>query len=290
MEDEESVERREEERKLREKEASYQRRLQKWEDREVRKSREIEARKRREEERREDEEKEAIRLKIFLQDYDDDRDDAKYYRSKILVQRLKERRIEMEEDERDRRGEKRELEELRRKLIEEGHPETEPVPRKEEARSLIDRLVSAARDGIKGDGIKSDGVKSDETSTVTGTEEGVPIISFPGMRLKTESTSPKLKDHKRHPDIFNSQEEDEASTRKKRRLPVLEDDDSMSSQSRSNDQSRFISSEEKKKQIKEIIEEIPTTKEELFKFPIDWTMVDSVSSGFIVCDLLISVC
>ena len=69
--------------------------------------------------------------------------------------------------------------------------------------------------------------------------------------------------------------------RKKRKLPVLEDDDSMSSQSRSNDQSRFISSEEKKKQIKEIIEEIPTTKEELFKFPIDWTMVDNVSANLV---------
>ena len=54
------------------KETSYQRRLQKWEDREMRKSREIDSRRRREGERREDEEKEAIRLKIFLQDYDDD--------------------------------------------------------------------------------------------------------------------------------------------------------------------------------------------------------------------------
>ena len=98
-------------------------------------------------------------------------------------------------------------------MIEEGHPDpdTEPVPRKEEARSLIDRLVSAARD---------DGIKGDETSAVTPMEEGGPsIISFPGMRLRpTESTSPNSKDHKRHPDIFNSQEEDEASTKKEEKV------------------------------------------------------------------------
>lgn len=273
VDDEESIERREQERKLREKEASYQRRLQKWEDRELRRARETESRKRRDAERRVDEGKEAIRLKIFLEDYDDDRDDGKYYRSKILSQRLKERQIEIEEDERDRRAEKRELEELRRKLIEEGHPDPDTEVKcvehkQEEARSLIDRLVSAARDGLKGD-----------VSSVTPMDDGPSVISFPGMRLKqSEMSSPTAKEHKRHPDIFNSQDDDESTLKKRRKLPTLDDDDSMSNQSRSNDQSRFMSSEEKKKQIKEIIEEIPTSKDELFKFPIDWSLVDNVST------------
>lgn len=275
VDDEETIERREQERKLREKEASYQRRLQKWEDRESRKTREIESRKRRDADRKEAEVNEAARLKMFLEDYDDDRDDAKYYRSKQLSQRLKERQIEVEEDERDRRAEKRELDELRRKLIEEGHPdpnaEFKGERKQEEARSLIDRLVSAARDGLT-------------DNSITPMDEGPSVISFPGMRLKqSEATSPSSKEHKRHPDIFNSQDEDDATIKKRRKLPTLEDDDSMSSNNltRSNE-SRFLSSEEKKKQIKEIIEEIPTTKEELFKFPIDWSLVDHVSFNRLV--------
>jgi RNA-binding protein 25 len=38
--------------------------------------------------------------------------------------------------------------------------------------------------------------------------------------------------------------------------------------------------EEKRKCIKNLIERIPTAKEELFAYSLDWTMVDSVSTNF----------
>ncbi len=45
------------------------------------------------------------------------------YRGGALQRRLKEREKEMEADARDRQREKEEIEEIKRKLIEEGHPD-----------------------------------------------------------------------------------------------------------------------------------------------------------------------
>ncbi|CAB1343124.1 unnamed protein product [Coregonus sp. 'balchen'] len=109
QEDEEEVyERRRLERKLRDKEAAYQ------------------------------ETKESKRLKEFLEDYDDDRDDPKYYRGSALQKRLRDREKETEVDERDRKREKEELEEIRQRLLAEGHPDPEAEIRRmeEEAERL----------------------------------------------------------------------------------------------------------------------------------------------------------
>ena len=47
------------------------------------------------------------------------------FRSSALQRRLKEREREMEADARDRQKEKEEFEEIKRKLVEEGHPDLE---------------------------------------------------------------------------------------------------------------------------------------------------------------------
>uniref|UniRef100_A0A3Q2YAK3 RNA binding motif protein 25 n=3 Tax=Hippocampus comes TaxID=109280 RepID=A0A3Q2YAK3_HIPCM len=77
----------------------------------------------REDERSRETMKEAKRLKEFLEDYDDDRDDPKYYRGSALQKRLRDREKEIEMDERDRKREKEELEEIRQRLLAEGHPD-----------------------------------------------------------------------------------------------------------------------------------------------------------------------
>ncbi|XP_044541375.1 RNA-binding protein 25-like [Gracilinanus agilis] len=77
---EDAYQRRKLERKLREKEAAYQKRLKNWEIRERKKTREYEKEAGREEERRREMTEEAKLLKEFLEDYDDDRDNPKYYR------------------------------------------------------------------------------------------------------------------------------------------------------------------------------------------------------------------
>lgn len=98
--------------------------------------------------------KEAKRLKEFLEDYDDERDDPKFYRfffffflhalkkvihfpfahlvtgflsfshrGSALQKRIRDREKEVELDERDRKREKEELEEIRQRLLAEGHPD-----------------------------------------------------------------------------------------------------------------------------------------------------------------------
>ncbi|XP_071160914.1 RNA-binding protein 25-like [Mytilus edulis] len=79
-EEEEAHERRKLVKKLREKEAAYQERLKNWEARERKKAREYEKEREREEDRKQEEVREARRLKEFLENYDDERDDPKYYK------------------------------------------------------------------------------------------------------------------------------------------------------------------------------------------------------------------
>jgi len=50
---------------------------------------------------------------------------VKYFRGSALQRRLNEREKEMEADERDRLKEREELEEIRKRLMEEGHPDPE---------------------------------------------------------------------------------------------------------------------------------------------------------------------
>lgn len=55
-----------------------------------------------------------------------------------------------------------------------------------------------------------------------------------------------------------------------------------------------VNTEEKRKHIKSLIEKIPTARPELFSYPLDWTMVDSVKTNYRRCfknrDLKKSVC
>ena len=55
-------------------------RLKNWEARERKKAREYEKRREKEEEKKMEEQEEGRRLKEFLEDYDDERDDPKYYK------------------------------------------------------------------------------------------------------------------------------------------------------------------------------------------------------------------
>ncbi|XP_071025189.1 RNA-binding protein 25-like [Oncorhynchus clarkii lewisi] len=122
---EEAYERRKLERKMRDKETAYQERLKNWEIRERKKARDYDKENQREEERRHEMTKEGKRLKEFLEDYDDDRDESKYYRGSALQKRLRDREKETELDERDRKREKEEHDQIRQRLLAEGHPDPE---------------------------------------------------------------------------------------------------------------------------------------------------------------------
>ena len=63
-------------------------------------------------------ESEAWSLSKFLEDYDDNKEDHKYYRGTAYSRRRREREAEMEKDERDRQREKEEMEALRLEVME----------------------------------------------------------------------------------------------------------------------------------------------------------------------------
>lgn len=56
-----------------------------WEARERRKAKEYEKEREKERLKEEEREREAKRLKEFLEDYDDERDDIKYYKSVVIL-------------------------------------------------------------------------------------------------------------------------------------------------------------------------------------------------------------
>ena len=85
-------------------------------------------------------------------------------------------------------------------------------------------------------------------------------------------------------DVFNQDDEDSSSGAKKRKLVPLDYDDDK-------DGKKGATAEEKRLKIKQLIESIPTAKEELFAYSLDWNIVDqvkgSVSCGYHPFTLLI---
>lgn len=84
-------------------------------------------------------------------------------------------------------------------------------------------------------------------------------------------------------DVFNQDDDDTIDGPKKRKLEPLdysqEEQAAVSSKggSQSDMPTRPTTAEEKRKCIKMLIEKIPTAKEELFAYQLDWNMVDTVS-------------
>ena len=69
----------------------YQERLRAWEGREAKKGKEYEKERLKELKRTEEQEREARKLKEFLEDYDDERDDPKFYKGRELQRRVADR-------------------------------------------------------------------------------------------------------------------------------------------------------------------------------------------------------
>uniref|UniRef100_A0A8C6KZM2 RNA binding motif protein 25 n=1 Tax=Nothobranchius furzeri TaxID=105023 RepID=A0A8C6KZM2_NOTFU len=331
-EDEEDIfERRRLERRLRDKEAAYQERLKNWEIRERKKTRDYSKETEREDERRREMMKEAKRLKEFLEDYDDDRDDPKYYRGSALQKRLRDREKEIEMDERDRKREKEELEEIRQRLLAEGHPDPDAELQRleEEAeRRQQPPLNLEPEEVIRQEDDSHDGKDSQETkpqlkpimrpittapsvSSASGNatpntpgnespcgiiipgentpdvlplEENRPKIGL-SLRLGTTNSPSQLSMGKRKKlttvdSVFNKFDEEEADEQpcKRKLVPLDYGDDDKSlglDGAEISSTKNSINTEEKRKHIKSLIEKIPTSRPELFSYPLDWAMVDS---------------
>ncbi|XP_023231414.1 RNA-binding protein 25-like [Centruroides sculpturatus] len=350
--EEDAYERKKLERKLREKEAAYQERLRNWEARERRKGKDYDKARQKEDDQKQEELKEARRLKEFLEDYDDERDDPKYYKGSALARRLKEREKEIEADNHDRRKEKEELEELRRQLVEKGHPdpdgEIDRIHQEEQAKLFQPKVkpepsdsegeqehISKMRPIASKETVPEEETKpikrpvEDESppnslsgfSDVITTQEESKPLGFGVLRLGSSptqlsrspstnnttnssnnnnstnntNTSSNVNDNSINngssnggstsnsnnnnqsgqkkkmtlQEVFN--DDDSSEQRKKRKLIPLDD---VQEESKTSSGSQQMSTEEKRKHIKNLIDKIPTDKEKLFAFNLDWSLVD----------------
>lgn len=89
--------------------------------------------------------------------------------------------------------------------------------------------------------------------------------------------------------VFNRFDDEEADEGpKKRKLVPLDydDDKSQGLDGLGLGGGKGANSEEKRKHIKSLIEKIPTGKPELFNYPLDWSIVDTVSLSCLWCKKL----
>ncbi|CAF1128423.1 unnamed protein product [Adineta steineri] len=327
--DDEAYERKKQERRLREKEIRYRDRLKAWEQRERKKQNDYELEKRRELSRLHDEEKEGKRLLAFLEDYNDENDDPKYYKGTSLARRLKDREHEIEIDNRDRRHEKDEIEELRQKLLLQDNIddiELEIKRRLEKEEELIRKRLA---DLTRASDESADESDNDEQQTVSRKDTAV-LPSESANNTSTESmdhslrqpaspqievkVSPRqtsalggapitgtklpLKRKLAVNEAFRDDQEDDNTNalQKKSKLTAIPDQPaipiSQTSPHIKEEQTNRPSSgkttavtpttnvnsaqaqEEKRQAVRKLIENIPTKKEDLFTFPLDWSLLD----------------
>ncbi|WKY11577.1 hypothetical protein Q1695_003281 [Nippostrongylus brasiliensis] len=317
---EDARERRNLKKQIKEKEQAYVARLTKWEARERQKAKQYEREERREKDRRRDILKEAKKLKHFLEDYDDEKDDPKYYKSSSLFQRKRDFEREREADSKDRLREQQEIEELRKQILAENkdvqdvdeearrrHFEKEeaamrrlredsgsPNPHQplgqrdgdadsssssadsddeDEGKSIDGRSIGDDEEDTKtqkSDAPPSNTTQEDRWKSVDVTSQSTPISVSSPVTLKGASSSTSLPAIQR-PElntrlngVFGVDDEDEEGGRKHLRPFEITQEERMET----------LTTDEKKRLVKDLINNIPTTKEELFAHTIDWRYVD----------------
>ncbi|VDM56775.1 unnamed protein product [Angiostrongylus costaricensis] len=264
---------------IKEKEQAYVSRLTKWEARERQKAKQYEREERREKDRR-DILKEAKKLKHFLEDYDDEKDDPKYYKSSSLFQRKRDFEREREADSKDRLREQQEIEELRKQILAENkdvqdvdeearrrHFEKEEAAMRrlrEDSGSPNPHQPLGQRDGnddsssSSADSDDEDDDKSIDEKSVVDEEEDAKTQKTSPVTMRGASSSTSIQTLQRVDD-----EEEEGGRKHLRPFEITQEE-----------RMETLTTDEKKRMVRDLINNIPTTKDELFAHVIDWRYVD----------------
>jgi len=307
--DDETYERKKQEKRLKEKEARYRDRLKTWTQRERKKQTDYENEKERELARVRDEEKEGKRLLGFLEEYKDEIEDSKHYKGNGLVRRLKDREHEIELDNRDRRHEKEEIEELRQKLLQENVSDVEgEIKRRleKDEEQIRRRLTDLVRSSSEESADESE--NDDENVSTKNLNNSEQISTRPTAKIDSPKIEPKMSPKQTSAlggapisgtkipskrklavnEAFRDDQDDEnnSSFQKKSKLSAIPEPigqpsptttpvkNAAPTPTASNAQSVQIQ-EEKRQAVKKLIESIPTKKEDLFTFPLDWSLLDA---------------
>ncbi|XP_065660659.1 RNA-binding protein 25 isoform X3 [Hydra vulgaris] len=306
----EEYERRRMERIRKDKEHAFLEKLKEWEIRERKRARDYEKQSTKEERKRTEEEEERAHLLEFLEDYDDDRDDVKYYKGSALSRRMRDRDLEIQADARDKQREMEEIEEVLKKQL-----AGEPIETKKkrgndpEKTSIQQELMEIERQqqpvappvqqnpNLRPAFTAINEETPDTSPAQQDTNSPSPMSSpsFTKFKLTPESkgATPSLK--REHSEVngsnepvskkfgfgmkvasnvanknklgtvFNVNEDVQgANEEPKKKLSRLDEDP----------KKEPPTVDDKRKLIKNLIEKIPTVKEDLFLYPLKWEIVD----------------
>ncbi|CAB3976593.1 RNA-binding 25 [Paramuricea clavata] len=299
LDEDESYERRKRERRQKERSQAYVERLKAWELRERKKQREYDRELEKERENDSEQAREKKHLLEFLEDYDDEQDDPKYYRGSSFDRRLQARIQEMETDDKDRQREMEEIEEIRKRLgdraiepeeeLMEEEPEPQPEPEPEPRPTLqatfkpavapVESAPKVASPVLQYNSPKNVPVVSQNHKPIAPEQQQSEVDGAEVAQKKTFVFEMKTKGHvgsansnrKKLEAVFNSEEDSSNTQTPKRKLVPLD-----YSEEEKKAVATAKSAEQKKKSIKSLIERIPTAKNELFAYPLDWECVDQV--------------
>ncbi|KRY89508.1 RNA-binding protein 25 [Trichinella pseudospiralis] len=284
------------ERKAREKEKNYLERLEKLEAREKRKAKERLKQAEKEKRRKKEQLADIKIMQEFLEDYIDEEGDLEFYQGKSLLLRKDAITNEMEWDALDRLREAEEIALIRRKLIEENSTkdsnETKiiieeiplnPVKLEERQHIFSECETDKADNNDVTDEVDSAVTKVKKETVLIPTvflpaqAENSQPIGFAGLKLGSVSTSTNTAAPIPLQQMFNEPDEEfsvvKTSSRKLVPLEYTEEEKRVLEMPNMHTQ---MSAEERKKYVKSLIDKIPSSKEELFKYEIHWEYVDQL--------------
>jgi len=189
---------------------------------------------------------------------------------------MKEREKEAEADARDRHKEKEEIEELRKKLVEEGHPdpESEINKRQNPDSTTQEEDMEAEEPTHMQEPISAAVISSESHNDISRVSSSNHIHSNhsdsraadPAQHDMVDSADHHKKKKLTVKDVFNDDDDGSGDTKKKRPLVPLDYEDKK--------KPAKMSTEDKKAAIKQLIDLIPTEKSQLFAWKMDWDQVD----------------
>uniref|UniRef100_A0A7E4W4I4 PWI domain-containing protein n=1 Tax=Panagrellus redivivus TaxID=6233 RepID=A0A7E4W4I4_PANRE len=263
-----------------ERDQAYEKRLRKWEEKELAFARDHEAEREKQRKRQKQREREARKLKIFHEDYDDDVDDAKYYRGDSLVQRRKAYDEQVEKDRIDREAEQAQLDAIRNEILNTA-PQTGQAEVEAEARKRIDEAKTSHRgiDSIKlpfsPRGVTPEGTpppdecpaifKNVPTSSNSGWATLDPIstpTAPPLIGTKISMNAPVVNTN----GVFGEDPDDDEDEKAKKKMRPLE--------ITQKERLASLTTEERKRRIRDLIDTIPKNPDQIFAFPLRWDLLD----------------
>nr|CAD2145599.1 unnamed protein product [Meloidogyne enterolobii] len=252
---------------LAEREESYITRLKKWEEREKRMAKQYAKDRESEVQRKKTIDKEAKKLRQFLEDYVDERDDLKYYKGSALLERRRNYEREREADAKDRHEEKREMEEVKKQLLKEKEEQEKLLLQQQKEKEKETTQVKEIWETVPGRPHKNgiENKEKDQPLPPPNNEEDE--TSSPSPVKKPIITTIQQKTIQPVNGLFEEDEEEEDTLHQiKKKIKPFE--------ITREDRIQSLTPEERKKLIKDLITRIPTEREQLFAFSLSWEFLD----------------